>query len=199
MQTEALEALQRMDYRMESKRLLVHAIHESRRYLWRRGPGVAPLSGGREALLARGASPADIVQQAMLLTMNGSRPWNQEKYPDIVNHLRWVIRSLISNLATSADNRQVQELPADPEENQRQELPETSILRGSVGPEAADLSSRIQEAINDDPQLVEVLDRLQQGGKPRDVAAIMGLAEKDVYRLTQKLRRRLAPVLGASA
>lgn len=182
MQNEALEALQRLDFSLESKRLLVHAIHESRRYFWSRGQG-APLSGGRDAVLARGASPADIVQQAMLLTMDGSRPWDQGKYPDIANHLRWVIRSLISNLASSSDNRQVQELP------------EEAILREKAAADPDELGCRVQAAIKDDPQLVEVFERLQQGGKPKDVGASMGLADKDVYRLTQKLRRRLAPVL----
>ncbi|MCX5794276.1 MAG: hypothetical protein NTY77_02115 [Elusimicrobia bacterium] len=186
-----MRALQRLDFRLESKRLLVHAIHESRRYLWSRGQG-APLSGSRDALLARGASAADIVQQAMLLTINGSRPWDQEKYPDIVSHLRWVIRSLISNLASSADNRQVQV-----QDEQELELPEAAVLRDSAGPQADELSRRVQEAIHDDPQLVKVFERLQQGGKPKEVGASMGLADKDVYRLTQKLRRRLAPVLTA--
>lgn len=189
MQNEALQALQRLDFRLESKRLLVHAIHESRRYFWSRGQG-APLSGGRDALLARGASAADIVQQAMLSTINGSRPWDPEKYPDIVSHLRWVIRSLVSNLAFSADNRQVQA-----EDDERLELPEAAVLRDSAGAQADELSRRVQETIADDPQLVEVFDRLQQGGKPKEVAAAMGLADKDVYQLTQKLRRRLAPVL----
>ncbi|MBI4676103.1 MAG: hypothetical protein HY748_00800 [Elusimicrobia bacterium] len=186
-----------MDYSLESRRLLVHAIHESRRYAWRTGKGGMRFSDGRSEALASGVSPADVVQEAMALTMDGSRPWNKEKYPDICLHLRWVIRSLISNLATSADNRQLRQVPEEWSAAEAQEPAEAEILRSAAGPEAEELSGRVLDAVKDDPVLVRVLGHLKEGRKPRHVAELMGLAEKDVYRLTQKLRRRLAGVLAA--
>lgn len=197
MQAETLEAFRRMDYALESRRLLVHAIHESRKYAWRTGKGGMRFSDGRSEALASGASPVDVVQQAMALTMDGSRPWNKEKYPDLCLHLRWVIRSLIANLAASADNRQLRPVPEEWSGAEAQEPAEAGLLRAAAGPDADELGGRVLAAVKDDPALAEALGHLKEGRKPRHIAELMGLAEKDVYRLTQKLRRRLAGVLCA--
>lgn len=223
-QEETLGALQRLFSGLGAKRLLVHAIYESKKYFWRTGSGRLKVRGKQDAALAEGMSPEDIVMEAMRRTITGDRPWNREKYPDIANHLKWVITSLASNLAESADNHAFRSMPVDAEGNvltdrlsnggehrdveielpmDEKELqamderpPEAKFLAGIKGPEADDLTNKVLDAISDDAQLLEVFQHLMDEKKPRDIMVAMGLSDKEVYRLTQKLRRRITQCEG---
>ncbi len=224
-QEEALTALRPLFTGLGAKRLLVHAIFESNKYFWRTGSGKMKSNGKKQAALAEGMSPDDVVMEAMRRTITGDRPWNRTKYPNILNHLKWVITSLVANLASSADNKTFRAMPEDEDGNQREaglpqaaetpepefeaptdeadapveRPPEVAFLRGIVGPDADALANDIFDAISDDPQLLAVFEQMMSDKKPRDIVAAMGLPREDVYKLTQKLRRRLAPVLGVKA
>jgi len=235
-QQEVLAALQPLysGDGVGAKRLIVHAICESRKFRWRTGGAHGAKHTGMKAkqqkdmALAKGTSPEDLIYEAVHLTLAGKRPWNREKYPNLANHLKWVITSLVQNLASSADNQKVGPIPEDRDGAERDDLlpaevatdcpdsepaaldgavsgneeeapPEATILREVIGPNAAYLADEIYKAVGDDDQLAEVLLHLAEGKKPRHIKDVMNLSSKDVYRLTQKLRRRLEPILGVTA
>lgn len=203
MESEALRALYQLDGERLGKTLLLHAVCESRKYDWRRGG--SGFIDGHNTVLAQGLSPMDVIQQAVAQTLDGSRPWDSEKYPDITSHLKWVATSIVSNIATSADNRHLQEMPQNSAGEPDEELqadpdycranPEPAVLTDISEPDATEMEQKVFDAVKDDPLLVEVLNHLRNEEKPRNIAVIMKLTEKEIYRLTQKLRRRLAPVL----
>lgn len=234
-QQEVLAALQPL-YSGEglgAKRLLVHAICESKKFAWRTGgkEGMRRRKAGSniqtETVLAKGISPEDLVGDAIDLTLKGNRPWNKTKYPNIVNHLKWVITSLVQNLASSWDNDTFRPMPEDQGGRPRDEQllveqaadpiadgnpakidgdpaadgvpPEAKALRELAGPGATYFVDEIYKAVSDDDQLAEVLLHLADRKKPRQIMEVMNLPDTEVYRLTQKLRRRIDPILGAKA
>lgn len=217
-----------------AKRLLVHAICESKKFAWRTSgqEGTrrrkADSSSQTETVLAKGVSPEDLVGDGIDLTVKGKRAWNRTKYPNILNHLKWVITGLVQNLASSWDNKTFRPMPEDREGRPRDEMlpveqpteaapdgnpngsgdgdtvvdgtpPEAMALRAVAGPGAGYFVDEIYKAVGDDEQLAEVLLHLAEGKKPRQIMKDMNLPDADVYRLTQKLRRRIAPILDAKA
>lgn len=87
-QEEALTALRPLFMGLGAKRLLVHAIFESNKYFWRTGSGKMKSNWKKQATLAEGMSPDDVVMEAMRRTITGDRLWNRTKYPNILNHLK---------------------------------------------------------------------------------------------------------------
>jgi len=196
-ENNALEALKRLDYQLLGKRLLVHAICECRKYSWRGAGNTGGFLDADLSHLAQGISAADFVQQAVALTMEGRRPWDENKFPDITAHLKWVIKSLVSNLATSSDNTQVAELPETGDEDHTAEQPAPAAFRDMPEPESSALRDRLFQAVKDDGVLSRVLSLIEEEKNPEEIAGIMELSRKDVYQLTRKLRRRLAAVQAA--
>lgn len=196
-ENNAQEALKRLDYRLLGKRLLVHTICECKRYTWR-GGGSGSFMDADLSHLAKGLSAVDLVQQAVALTLEGRRPWDENKFPDIMAHLKWVIKSLVSNLATSSDNTQLAELPETGEEDHAAEQPGAAALRDMTEAESGALRARLFEAVKDDGILSRVLSLLEEEKSPEEIAGLMKLSRKDVYQLTRKLRRRLAAVHAAA-
>ena len=196
-ENNVLEALKRLDYRLLGKRLLVHAICECRKYSWRGSGNTGRFMDADLSHLAQGLSAADIVQQAVALTIEGRRPWNEKKIPDITVHLKWVIKSLVSNLATSSDNTQVAEPPETGDEHCTAEQPDPATFRNMPEPESGAFRDRLFQAVKDDRVLSRVLSLIEEEKSPEEIAGIMELSRKDIYQLTRKLRRRLAAVHAA--
>ncbi len=197
-ENNALQALKRLDYRLLGKRLLVHAICECRKYSWRGAGNTGSFVDADLSHLAQGLSAADLVQQAVALTIEGRRPWDENKVPDITVHLKWVIKSLVSNLATSADNIQLAaEMPGAGEEDGAAEPQTFAVLPELTEPESGKVRERLFEAVKDDSALVRVLSLIEEEKKPEEIAGLMELSRKDVYQLTRKLRRRLAAAYAA--
>lgn len=183
----SLEEIRRLDYRLLGKRLLAHALYECSRYSWRGAGQAGRFMDADLSHLAKGMSAADLVEQALELTLDGRRPWDQAKFPDITAHLKWVIRSLVSNLATSSDNARLSGLPEN-EDGTEAELPAPEELdEGAAG----ELRERLRSAAQDDPLLVKVIALLGEEKRPEEIAAALNLTRRDIYRLTRKLRRRL--------
>ncbi len=193
-----LQALKRMDYRLLGKRLLVHAICECRKYSWRGSGNAGSFMDADLSHLAQGLSAADLVQQAVALTIEGRRPWDGKKVPDITVHLKWVIKSLVSNLAASSDNIQLaSEMPGAGDEGGAAEPPDFAVLPEMAEPESGALRERLFQAVKDDSVLLRILALIEEEKSPEEIAGAMALSRKDVYQLTRKLRRRLAAVYAA--
>lgn len=231
---EILAALQRLTEEQRLK-LLEHAIWESRAFYWRTGSGKMRHSAGGGAALAEGNSPEDVVQEALVRTIDNRRTWDRVKHPEIFDHLKLVVTSLTRNLASSRDNRTLRAMPENEEVRLREDLlpaeslvetlvngdqgagdeeaepdgpkveelepgeaepPEARVLRQAEGAVAVDLEGRVFEAISDDDELLNVYEQMMDDKKPGEIAEVMSRPEKDVYRLTQKLRRRLRPLFG---
>lgn len=60
--------------------------------------------------LAKGMTDEDIALESVRATFEGERNWNREKYPDILNFLKSVAKSKVSNLLVSHDNKVINEL-----------------------------------------------------------------------------------------
>lgn len=150
---ETLAALQRLTEEHRLK-LLQHAIWESRAFYWRTGSGKMRHSAGERAALAEGNSPEDVVQEAVALTLDGTRTWDRAVHPELFDFLKLVITSLTRNLASSGDNRMVRAMPENEDGKVREDLLPIENLLPSVdgqtdgqpddevpGPEAKELEA----------------------------------------------------------
>lgn len=78
------------------EKLTLHALEKLRRRFWRGEWGGMP-PGGTEA--------ADFASEAITDTYSGERSWNRDRHPDLINHLRSAVDSLISNAVRSSANK----------------------------------------------------------------------------------------------
>lgn len=140
-----------------------------------------------------GLQEEDFVQQAVSAYLAGDRNW-----PDGITFeafLRGVIRSLISNLVRSLENRSTK---AAPEEPAAQAALENHLAKNWQNAEAESEAHQIESkqadailgAILKDEDLTKVAEGLWDGKPPREIAAEMGLSALEVQNIRKRLIRK---------
>lgn len=89
---EVLKRLEAADWSDISIRLTHYAHWRAFRYKWR--------TGNPDQLTA-GMTPEDIALRAISKVWIGKRAWDPEKYPDLLAHLKWIVKSDMNHLFTS--------------------------------------------------------------------------------------------------
>lgn len=178
--------------------LVIYAEAKCRRWRWR--------TGNKENL-PKGSSPESIASEAVARFYDGEREWNHEVYPgeNPVPFLKSVVRSLVSDLGRSKAHESAASLEDESAgmnaegESYRKEVRASESEPGfrstpSESPYKAtyfkEVNERVDAAIADREDLVELRGHLRAGKKPAEIAARMELDVEDVYVLIRLFRRR---------
>ena len=80
-----LELLEVADWDDIVIRLTYYAVIRFNRYGWKSN-------------LPKGNSPDDVALNAIGKVWDGTREWDPDKYPDLLKHLKWIVKSDIEHL-----------------------------------------------------------------------------------------------------
>ena len=141
----------------------------------------------------------DLLNTAIVTTLDGSRTWDPSKVA-LTNHLCGTIKSLGSNLATSAT---MQTRGADIDSPSIDRSADATVSR----PAAADahylskeaceeIEADAYEAAGDDSVLAKVVEAITDGQfGVEDICGVTGLNSKEVYAAKKKLKLRRLKIL----
>lgn len=195
---EILRKISREQWANYYNELVIYADAKCRRWKWR--------TGNKENL-PKGSAPDAIASEAVAKFYDGEREWNHELYPgeNPVRFLKSVVRSLVSDLGrskahetaasledentgTNAEGKSYQkEVQASERTPGFRSTPSESPYKTTYFKE---VSERVEAAIADREDLMELHGYLRVGKKPAEIAAKMGLDVEDVYVLIRLFKRR---------
>ncbi len=89
---EVLKRLETADWDDIIIKLTHYAHWRAHRYKWR---------AGNPDQLPAGMTPRDIALTAISKVWTGRRDWDPDKYPDLLAHLKWIVKSDMNHLFTS--------------------------------------------------------------------------------------------------
>lgn len=144
----------------------------------------APLPGGQE--------PEDLAMEAIDRVFRQERCWDPEKNPDLMNYLKSVVKSLLSNELTSIEG------------STRHESVDEAAGILSDAPTQEDelyyeeLDQHILTRLRGDPLLCLVYKALKDGYKPGEISEEYGLDIREVRNAQKRLHRSVVEVLGES-
>ncbi len=199
-QDRVLELLEAANWRDIIIRLTYFAAIQFHRYGWRSG-------------LPKGNSPDDIALSAIEKVWDGTRDWDPDKYPDLLIHLKWIVRSDIEHLFSSLEHKTTGRMPVlIKDDGTEVELDETtrdyphSISGKVLTPEEEliaehnrrsdqALLSELYDAVKGDEDLELLLLCFEEGiDKPEAIAIATKWEINTVYNLKRKLLRKAAKI-----
>lgn len=164
---------------------------------------------GQDAL-PNGESVETLVNSAILRVYTGERRWDPDERPDLLIHLKGIVKSLLWHLLESSDNRLLDAEPEEPEDDEdkrgwsaRQEY-ETAAWQSSgwhtplgllleserqiVGARAMEL---LLEECGKDKVLLDIIQLMRERiTKPGLLAQNLGLQTKEIYVAIKRLERK---------
>jgi hypothetical protein len=178
--------------------LVIYAEAKCRRWTW---------ETGNKENMPKGFSPESIAREAVERFYDGIRVWNHEVYPgdNPVPFLKSVVRSLVSDLGRSKEHKKTASLEDESigtsaeGESFNKEVRASDRVQGFRSPPIdspykatyfKEVDERINAAIGDRKDLVELRGYLLEGKKPADIAAAMKRDVNDIYILIRLFRRR---------
>jgi len=192
------ELLQEQKWEPIYRELVAFGIYWAQNYHWRHG-GLQELTAGQTI--------ADVVQEAIIKTIEGKRSWDPQKGP-LVPWLRDQVKSEIDHLYHSAASRHEVLIPESEDgeeltdwiEHRSSQGGDVSVVVSSQNPEEIvlkkeDIEKRedaLFQATSGDPELEEILEIIAGGcaPRPRYLAAELGVPVTDVNNRLKRLRRR---------
>jgi hypothetical protein len=202
MNPKAEEILIRMTDR-EWERIVLqlarYAKRKSRMYFYR---------GGYD-LLPNGDSLESLVHTAILKLYSGERDWDPDKRPDLLIHLKGVVKSLLWHSVKSFDNRALVPEPPEPDDEDgrgwaAREKYELAAWQSSdaatpcgilLDDERRTIGARALEVLliecKDDQVLLGMIELMKEGiTKPAILASKLGLQTKEIYVAIKRLERK---------
>jgi len=168
---------------------------------------------GWKSNLPKGNSPADVALNAIGKVLNGTREWDPDKYPDLLTHLKWIVKSDVEHLSSSLEHKKTGRMPVVIKEDGTEvELGETacehthSISAKVLTPEEElitkqkkgyenNLLAELHDAVKGDEDLELLLLCFEEGiDKPEKIAIEADWDINKVYNLKRKLLRKAAKV-----
>jgi DNA-directed RNA polymerase specialized sigma24 family protein len=197
----AFRKLQEADWKTIGIRLAAYARWKARNLRWRTG---------QTDELAKGKTPEDIAAEAIEKVLNGTRVWDPQAKPDLLEYLKGVVDSDLSHLAVSEDNVRQRRLWENEEGEELRDKAEFEALRHDLSgvvtqqpanPEDAAGGSdedteekRIDQlfaSVSGDRELTEVLELMLEGEtKPQGIAERLQTSVTDIYNRLKRIRRR---------
>ncbi|OFV79813.1 MAG: hypothetical protein A2W26_11575 [Acidobacteria bacterium RBG_16_64_8] len=186
---ERLEAVGDDGWRSIILGLTNYAVIRARRLRWRTPAGT----------LAEGKEAADLAMEAISQVWRGERVWSPDARPDLLQFLKGVVDSRLSHLVESADHvkRRVAAVAGAEEEDALTGVadpaptPEEALVEAEASRTQQELAARIRDAVRGEEDLELVLLGIEQGKKPMEIAADLGLSNDEVYQLIRKIKRRV--------
>lgn len=179
-----LATLRAADWERIYPALVAYAVTRSSRLYRVKGGGQLP----------EGHTPSDIAHQAVQLVFEGERQWDPSTHPDLLRYLSGVVSSLVSNLVTGADHTRRTDGAAD-EPLDLDRFEGTVAASPLASTESDECVEELREIVDretaDDEGLATVAMGFEDEMRPAEIADVLSIEVKEVYRLAQKLRRRL--------
>lgn len=182
-----LEQLNQMDWPLLSRQLALYASKRATLLYWGRE--------GHPGRLPKGYQARELVTEAIMRLYRGTRRWDPDQDPDLLDYLRGVVDSLLSSLVRSRDHRVSKErvdvdevdLPDD-----GRPTPEDNLLHA----ERLEIENRVLDGLltltKKDPLVADLLDHLYAGeGRPRVIAEKLHCEVNDIYNARKRLDRML--------
>lgn len=173
MRQDVERELRRVDWADVGIRLAAYATWKARNLQWRTG---------RTDALASGKTPEDLAAEAILKVLEGERAWEPSRGA-LLPYLEGVVDSLMSHLATSADNR-IQESWSDSQHDAGDD---------PIATDPYDRIERLRAALRRDQQhaLLAVVDAVAAhcDAKPQAIAQQLGTTVTDINNRLKRLRR----------
>jgi hypothetical protein len=185
-----LHLLENADWKDIILKLTHYALQRARVYSWK--------SGKSDQLLG-GKTPEDIAFEAIEKVLSGTRDWNPDKYPNLLTHLQWVVKSDMEHLASSMEHQATGRMPEPGEGEEGYEtIPDPSSPTPEedlIAREKEDLEERLKgelyAMVKGDEDLETLLLCFDEGiDKPEIIAAQTGWDVSKVYNLKRKLLRK---------
>jgi hypothetical protein len=143
-------------------------------------------------VLPRGYDGATLALEAIARVLDGRRrDWNPEKEPTLLDYLKSVVKSIFSSEIVPAAIRELPEVFATDEEEHGSERISSTATRPDKLLSVDDLQEQILARFDrDDDQLVLmcIFDEITD---PASIAIQTGLAQHEIYRIKQKIKRTL--------
>lgn len=185
------DILEASDWKDISLRLTYFAVGRSKYYGWKSGASV--FIGGK--------SPEDFACEAIEKVWNGNRKWDPEKYPNLLAHLQWIVKSDMNHHYESLMNQNtVNTLDEDknsvndglPDQKAISENdPEKNIILKQQYAIEEEYKKKLYDLVEGDDDLETVLLFIDDGiDKPKEIAEKMNLDVSKVNFLKQKLFRK---------
>lgn len=197
---KVLELLEAADWNDIIIKLTYYAIIRYERYGWRSN-------------LPKGNSPADVALSAIEKVWDGTREWDPDKYPDLLKHLKWIVKSDIEHLHSSLEHQTTGRMPMAIKKdgtwvelgenacehphsiNERASTPEEELIVKQKQEHEENVLSELYDAVKGDDDLELLLLCFDDGIDKSDaIAAETGLDIKTVYNLKRKLLRKAAKI-----
>ena len=182
-----LELLEAADWNDIILKLTHNAIWQAHKYTWKSGsPNQLP--GGK--------TPEDIAIDAIEKVWNGTRDWNPDKYPDLLVHLKWIVKSDIEHLFSSMEHQKSGRMPAlKGDEETEASTPEEELIAHEDRRLEEKLKEELYAAVKGDEDLELLLLCFEEGiDKSEAIASQTGWDVKNVYNLKRKLLRRAVKI-----
>jgi hypothetical protein len=206
---DVVDLLKAQDWKIIIHHLTHYAIWRSKSYLW---------NSGTKNELSEGKTPEDIAYTAIEKVWSGTRDWNPKKYPNLLTHLMWIVKSDTEHLFSSQEHqlnvRLLQDKDdLDTEANRKETITESSLsMKVSVETKTAEeeliireneryeekLKTRLYEMVKGDEDLELLLLFFEDGiDKPETIATEMGWEITKVNDLKRKLFRKASKLLNS--
>jgi DNA-directed RNA polymerase specialized sigma24 family protein len=150
---------------------------------------------------ARGNKHEDLLQEAIVRTLDGRRTWNRSAV-DFIGHLIGVIRSIASEWAESLEAERHEEPLLETELVRNPDGTDVNPFQSVVSPapgfektfEAQDSVSFIREFFRDDPEVLEIMEGLAAELKGPEICEILGISRTAYETVMRRLRRSLPKI-----
>jgi hypothetical protein len=168
--------------------------------------------GGRD-VLPNGDSFESLPNTAIQKLFSGARDWDPDQRPDLLTHLKSIVKSLVSHSVESFDNRRLVAEPEEPESYDEQGWAERQYYEmaacrySGLKDPLATLLEKERQFIADralgllvseckDDRIALAMIALRQEGitKPAILAKKLGIEPKQIYAASKRLDRRFIAV-----
>lgn len=198
MDSDVLQRLREQNWEEIILRLTRHALVRARRKFWPSG------SKDLQTLLS-GMSLQDVVSEAITRVFEGKRKWNPIKYPDLLEYLKGVVDSILSDMVRSEENRLMRPRPAMDNKSNNGCVDEDSHVSAGLWNNPSDiLSSPDKEAqkketfelildlLEGDEDLQLMVIAISEGYTERsEIAQQLGKTTDEVTNMRKRLNRQL--------
>lgn len=195
-----LELLEAADWDDIILKLTYYATLSFKRYAW-------------QSNLPKGLSPADVALHAIEKILDGTREWDPEKYPDLLIHLKWIVKSNVEHLFSSLEHKTTGRRPLIKQEDGTEiELdkpdckhlhsisakvltPEEELIAKQEEEYESALLVELHNTLKGDEDLELLMLCFEYGiDKPEAIATEIGWDIDKVYNLKRKLLRKAAKI-----
>ena len=180
---EVRDLLDQHDWNDTIPRLIRFAMMKIRSMTWYQKKG---------GDVAVGKMAEDFVMDSIVKVYQGDRQWDPQKYPDLLGYLFGVLRSEIGHQSLSLENRSV--LYMEGMSEYRKQKVASDAAKAKV-PLTEEFLSGFIQYLGEERKLIDFVEHLTEGLKPRDAALKMGLPRDEIYNLRKVLKRRFEDYL----